>query len=228
MVLTQQTVTPDDLVLGHMGLAASLARRFVDRGEPIEDLIQVAMVALVGAAGRFDEERGYQFSTYATSCILGELKRHFRDTRWKFHVTRMAKERYLLVRDAVPQLTQELQRSPTIPEIAEHVGLRDEDVVTALELAADVSVRSIEHDPTTGRGLSEELGNIDRGLDDVVDHYGIGAAMETLGEGNRRILQLRFWYGLTQAQIAEHLGISQMHVSRLIRQGLNEVRKQLA
>jgi RNA polymerase sigma-B factor len=228
MALAQQTVTPDDLVTRHMGLAASLARRFAERGEPMDDLIQVAMVALVGAAKRFEEERGYQFSTYATSCILGELKRHFRDTRWKFHVTRMAKERYLLVRDAVPGLTQDMKRSPTIPEIAERVGLQPEDVVAALELASDVSVRSIEHEPDTGRGLSEELGGSDRGLDDVVDHYGIGAALETLGDRNRRILHLRFWNGMTQVQIAEQLGISQMHVSRLIRQGLDDVRKQLA
>src|SRR5947208_6217111 len=136
--------TRDELINGYQPLAFSLARRYANRGETLEDLSQVALLGLVKAADRFDPERGVEFSTFATVTITGELRRHFRDKRWAVHVPRSAQERYLVVRDTRDQLTVELGRSPTITEVAEAAGLEPEDVVDAQETAEALRVGSLD------------------------------------------------------------------------------------
>src|SRR3954464_367161 len=140
----QRRRSRDELIENHLGLARSLARRFLDRGETLDDLVQVAMIGLVKAADRFDETRDIQFSTYATVTITGELKRHFRDARWGLHVTRRSQELYLLVRQATEWAREDVRRSPTIAEIASRAGVSEEEVLEAQELAGAFYIDSID------------------------------------------------------------------------------------
>src|SRR5436309_9899653 len=132
------------MVAAHVGLARSLARRFANRGETLDDLVQVALIGLLKAVDRFDESRGVQFSTYATSTITGEIKRHFRDHRWGLHVTRSLQERYLRVRDATDEIALQLGRSPTIQEIAEAADVSEEEVLEAQEVGAAFHLTSLD------------------------------------------------------------------------------------
>jgi RNA polymerase sigma-B factor len=218
----------DDLVTAHMGLAEYLARRFTNRGEPLDDLIQVAALGLLKAVDRFDPERGLEFSTYATPTIVGELKRHFRDKGWAVRVPRRVQELHLRLGSVVSVLSQELGRSPTIGEIAQAAAVSEEEVLEAIE--AGHAYRFTSLDAPSGSEdemtLSAELGEEDQGLIDSEHRVTLSPLIAQFPPRERMILHLRFFEGMTQSEIAGRLGISQMHVSRLLARALAQLRSQ--
>ena len=218
----------DELITAHMGLAEYLARRFTNRGEPLDDLVQVAALGLLKAVDRFDPERGLEFSTYATPTIVGELKRHFRDKGWAVRVPRRVQELHLRLGSVVSMLSQELGRSPTIGEIAHAAAVSEEEVLEAIE--AGHAYRFTSLDAPSGNdddmSLSAELGEEDQGLIDSEHRVTLSPLIAQFPPRERMILHLRFFEGLTQSEIAGRLGISQMHVSRLLARALAQLRTQ--
>ena len=218
----------DELVTAHMGLAEYLARRFTNRGEPLDDLIQVAALGLLKAVDRFDPDRGLEFSTYATPTIVGELKRHFRDKGWAVRVPRRVQELHLRLASVVGMLSQELGRSPTIGEIAQAAAVSEEEVLEAIE--AGHAYRFTSLDAPSGSddelSLSAELGAEDQGLVDSEHRVTLSPLIAQFPPRERMILHLRFFEGMTQSEIANRLGISQMHVSRLLARALAQLRSQ--
>ncbi len=216
----------DELVAAHLGLAEYLARRFANRGEPLEDLVQVASLGLIKAVDRFDPERGVEFSTYATHTIVGELKRHFRDKGWAIRAPRRMQELYLQLGKVVGTLSQELGHSPTIAELAAEVEVSEEEVLEALE--AGQAYRSASLDAPVGNEegetLGAHLGEEDVSLADVESRATLSPLLAQLPPRERLILHLRFFEGLTQSEIATRLNISQMHVSRLLARSVSELR----
>jgi RNA polymerase sigma-B factor len=205
-----------------MPLVRALASRYAGRGEPLEDLVQVGSVGLIKAVDRFDVDRGFEFSSYAVPTIVGEIRRHFRDKAWAMHVPRRLKELSVRLSRLLDALTTELGRSPTVSELAEAAGVDAEDVIDALDAAQAYSTRSL-HAPFDDDGddaLADRLGADDRGYEAVEDGSLVSAGMSALDERERRIVELRFFAERTQSQIAAELGISQMHVSRLLRKAL--------
>ena len=219
----------DRLVEAHLGLAEYLARRFDRRGEPLDDLVQVASLALIKAVERFDPERGLEFSTFAVPTIVGELKRHFRDKSWAVRVSRRLQELHLRLGSAVSDLTHELGRSPTIPEIAQRLDVTTDDVVEAMEAGRAYRSSSLDA-PLVGEDaegttpLSARIGNTDSNLKMVDERSQLSSLLRDLPDRERTILLLRFFDGLTQSQIADRIGISQMHVSRLLSRTLEQLR----
>jgi RNA polymerase sigma-B factor len=209
----------DELVEAHMGLAEYLARRFANRGEPLDDLVQVGLLGLVKAVDRFDPSRGVEFSTYATHTIAGELKRHFRDKGWAVRAPRRMQELYLRLTKVVGSLGQQLGRSPTIAELAVETQVSEEEVLEALEAGQAYRFASLDV-PKGANGdgdtLGEGLGEDDPGLVDVESRVVLSPLMARLPPRQQVIVRLRFFEGLTQSEIASRLGISQMHVSRLL------------
>lgn len=218
----------DELALLHRPLAEYLARRFAGRGEATEDLEQVAMIALIKAIDRFDLSREVKFSTYATATIVGELKRHFRDKGWALRVPRRLQETGLKVSKSISELSQELGRSPTVREIAKATGLDPEEVLEGMETAYAYSTTSLDA-PTEEDGTSsvQRLGEEDETLVLLEGWATVTPALKALPARERRILYLRFFRGLTQTQIATELGISQMHVSRLLSRILSVLREKV-
>jgi RNA polymerase sigma-B factor len=216
----------DELVAAHLGLAEYLARRFANRGEPLDDLVQVASLGLIKAVDRFDPERGVEFSTYATHTIVGELKRHFRDKGWAIRAPRRMQELYLQLGKVVGTLSQELGHSPTIAELAAEVEVSEEEVLEALE--AGQAYRSASLDAPVGNEegetLGAHLGEEDVSLADVESRATLSPLLAQLPPRERLILHLRFFEGLTQSEIATRLNISQMHVSRLLARSVSELR----
>jgi RNA polymerase sigma-B factor len=217
----------DELVEAHIGLAEYLARRFDNRGEPLDDLIQVALIGLVKAVDRFDPGRGVEFATYATHTIAGELKRHFRDKGWAVRAPRRMQELYLRLTQVVGSLGQKLGRSPTIAELAAETQGSEEEVLEALEAgqayrsaSLDVPKGGNEDGDTLGEGLGEE----DPDLANAEARVVLSPLMARLAPRQRQIIRLRFFEGLTQSEIASRLGISQMHVSRLLARSVAELR----
>ena len=211
----------------HLPLVEYLARRFKDRGEPIEDLVQVGSVGLLKAIDRFDVDRGVEFSTYATPTIVGELKRYFRDKGWAVRVPRRLQELSLRLNKIVAQLTQELGRSPTVSELAQAAEVSEEEVLEALESGQAYSTASLdapsgEEDDAPGR--VERMGDEDVRLENLEYFASLAPLIQQLPERERTILYLRFFQGLTQSGIAEEVGISQMHVSRLLSRILGYLR----
>ena len=218
----------DDLVTAHMGLAEYLARRFTNRGEPLDDLVQVAALGLLKAVDRFDPERGLEFSTYATPTIVGELKRHFRDKGWAVRVPRRVQELHLRLGGVVSVLSQELGRSPTIGEIAQSAAVSEEEVLEAIEAGHAYRFTSLDA-PARDEdemSLSAELGAEDQGLIDSEHRVTLSPLIAQFPPRERMILHLRFFEGMTQSEIAGRLGISQMHVSRLLARALTQLRSQ--
>ncbi len=217
-----------DLVERYLPLARSLARRYDGRGESLDDLVQVASLGLVKAIDRFDAERGLSFSSYAVPTILGELRRYFRDSGWAVHVPRQMQEWALRVNAAVERLSGELGHSPSPKLIAEELNLPVEDVLEAL--AANSAYDTASLDAPVGsadgerRTIAESFGETDARFDLVDARVSVGDALNALPPRERLILHLRFVEDLTQSEIAERIGVSQMHVSRLIRQALEQVR----
>ncbi|HEU4868709.1 MAG TPA: SigB/SigF/SigG family RNA polymerase sigma factor [Actinomycetota bacterium] len=218
----------DELVLLFRPLARYLARRFAGRGEPVEDLEQVASIALIKAVDRFDRGREVKFSTYATVTIVGELKRHFRDKGWALNVPRRVKEISLHVERAVSELNQMLGHSPTVKEIAEYTGSTEEEVVEGIEAMHAYSTTPL--DAPTDEDKSSPLNRLsiqDDSLEVLESWVSVKSVLKTLPDRDRKILHLRFFKGMTQTQIAAELGISQMHVSRLLSGTLRKVRDRL-
>jgi RNA polymerase sigma-B factor len=216
------------LIEGHLGLTEYLARRFAGRGEPLDDLIQVATIGLVKAVDRFDPDREVEFSTYATPTIVGELKRHFRDKGWAVRVPRRLQELNLRLGTVIGKLSQDLQRSPTIAEISIAAEATEDEVLEALDSAHAYSLISL--DAQTGEeslSYHEQIGSDDEALEALEDRISVGPLLKELPARERRMLYLRFFKGLTQSEIADQLGISQMHVSRLLAKTLATLREAL-
>jgi RNA polymerase sigma-B factor len=221
----------DELVTMHLPLVQFLARRFRDRGEPLEDLVQVGTIGLIKAVDRFDVDRGVEFSTYATPTIVGEIKRHFRDKGWAVRVPRRLQELRMALGSATAELSQKSGRSPTVGELATHLGISEDEVIEGLEGAQAYSTTSI--DAQTGGDddaplLADRLGAEDPDLEGVEYRESLKPLLAALPARERRILVLRFFHGMTQSQIAEEVGISQMHVSRLLTRSLATLREGLA
>ncbi len=210
-----------------MPLVRALAARYSGRGEPLEDLVQVGSLGLIKAVDRFDVDRGVEFSSYAVPTIVGEIRRHFRDKAWAMHVPRRLKELSVRLSRLLDELTSELGRSPTIAELADAAGVEEEEVIDALDSSHAYSTRSL-HAPFDDEGedsLADRLGVDERGYVDVEEGSLVDAGLDALDERERRIIELRFFRELTQSQIAAELGISQMHVSRLLRRALADMRE---
>jgi RNA polymerase sigma-B factor len=219
------------LIERYMSLVRSLARRYASRGEQLDDLIQIGAIGLIKAIDRFDLDRGVELTTYATPNIIGEIKRHFRDHGWAVRVPRGLQELSIQLMHVVERLTVELQRSPTISELAEASGVSEEEVLEALEAGRAYSPLSL----SIASGSDDEdldplesLGSEDHEYEVSEDRAVLEPGMRVLDERERMILRLRFYEGLTQSQIAQQIGISQMHVSRLIRRALDKVRTEIA
>jgi RNA polymerase sigma-B factor len=221
----------DELITMYLNLVKYLASRFRNRGEPIDDLIQVGTIGLIKAIDRFDIDRQVEFTTYATPTIVGELKRYFRDKGWAIKVPRRLQELSFRVNQAMDALTQKLQRSPSIPEIAEHIGVTTEEVLEAMETSEAYNFVSLESD-RGGDGsdtfsILEYIGKDDALMAVVDDRTTLAAALKFLTPQEQRVLYLRFFEGLTQTEIARQLEISQMQVSRLLRKTLKVLRENI-
>jgi RNA polymerase sigma-B factor len=220
----------DELVEQHLPLVEYLARRFRNRGEPLDDLVQVATIGLIKSVDRFDLERGVEFSTYATPTIVGEIKRHFRDKGWAIRVPRRLQELKLSLTKATSELSQKNGRSPTVAELAHHLGLSEEEILEGLESANAYSAVSLDA-PDGGDddspSVSDSLGITDDALEGVEYRESLKPLLEKLPAREKKILLLRFFGGMTQSQIAGELGISQMHVSRLLARTLTQLREGL-
>ena len=216
----------DEITTRFLPFAEYLARRFVGRGESIEDLTQVAMIGLLNAVDRFDPSREVQFSTYAAATIVGELKRHFRDKGWALRVPRRLQELAVRVNRALPELTQTLGRSPTIPELAEHLGVGTDEIADAMDAVQAYSTSSL--DTPIGEGAQapiDSLGEDDPSIALLDEWSSLAPAVAELSPRDRRVLYLRFFRGLTQSEIADDVGVSQMHVSRILTQTLEKLRR---
>ena len=227
---SEETADRDALVQAHMGLAEHLARRFTGRGESLEDLTQVAYLALVKAADRFDTTREVEFATFATPTVLGEIKRHFRDKGWAVRVPRQMQELRIALTKAVEDLTHELHRSPTVSELAERLSVSADEVLQGLEVGRAYSTQSIDPlvDPDEDASpLASVVGSLDPSFERVEDRHALRPLMAELPDRERRLLEMRFFRNMTQTEIAEELGISQMHVSRLLTRTLGQLRDQL-
>ena len=222
----------DVLVERHMPLVRSLARRYANRGEPLDDLVQIGAIGLLKAVDRFDPERGVELRTYAAPTVIGELKRHFRDRGWALRVPRGLQELNMRLSRLVEQLTVELGRSPTIGELATEAGVGEEAVLDALESGRAYTLLSLSQAPATDGGEEldplETLGEIEREYETTEDRVALAPGFRALDPRERKILHLRFFGGLTQSQIARQVGVSQMHVSRLITRSLAKLRAELA
>ena len=217
----------EELVEAHLPLVEYLARRFRNRGEPLDDLVQVATIGLIKSVDRFDLDRGVEFSTYATPTIVGEIKRHFRDKGWAIRVPRRLQELKLSLTKATSELSQKNGRSPTVAELAGHLGLTEEEILEGLESANAYSAVSLDA-PDGGDddspAVADSLGMMDDALEGVEYRESLKPLLEQLPAREKRILLLRFFGNMTQSQIASELGISQMHVSRLLARTLAQLR----
>ena len=215
----------EELVRIYFPLVEYLSRRFRSRGEPLDDLIQVASIGLLKAIDRFDLERGVKFSTYAVPTIIGELKRHFRDTGWAMRVPRRLQERALLLRSVIADAYQELGRSPTVSEIGNRADITEEEVLEAMDTMHAHSVESLDApiDDDDNSSMAT-LGSEDQTLDQLEGWADVAPLLRTLPERERMLLYYRFVAGMPQSQIAQKLGISQMHVSRLLSRTLQAIR----
>jgi RNA polymerase sigma-B factor len=221
----------DSLVEQHLPLVEHLARRFRNRGEPYDDLVQVATIGLIKSVDRFDLGRGVEFSTYATPTIVGEIKRHFRDKGWAVRVPRRLQELRLSLASATSELSQKQGRSPTVSELAAHMKITDEEVLEGLESANAYSTLSLDAGDS-GSGdepmpVADTLGSEDEGLEGVEYRESLKPMLEQLPPREKKILMLRFFKNMTQSEIAEEIGISQMHVSRLLARTLAQLREGL-
>jgi RNA polymerase sigma-B factor len=222
----------EQLIEQYMSLVRSLARRYSYRGEQLDDLVQIGAIGLIKAIDRFDLERSVELTTYATPNIIGEIKRHFRDKGWSVRVPRGLQELNVQLSKLMESLTVELARSPTIPELAKAAGVEEEAVLEALESGRAYTSLSLSQGGGNEDGDEidplEMLGDIEPQYEVSEDRAMLAPGFKALNERERAILHLRFFEGLTQSQIATQVGISQMHVSRLIRRALEKIREEIA
>lgn len=219
----------DTLVTEHLPVAEHIARRFSHRGEAQEDLTQVATLGLINAVDRFDPERGVDFLSYAVPTIMGEVRRHFRDTGWAVRMPRRLQELHLSVSSAIARLSQEFGRAPTPSELATHLEISREDVYKGLEAGNAYRSASLDEllTATDEIPLGDAIGEEDSELTEVENRAAIRPLLDELSERERHIVIMRFFKSMTQTQIAEQVGISQMHVSRLLTRTLTRLRERL-
>ncbi|WP_328915992.1 MULTISPECIES: RNA polymerase sigma factor SigF [unclassified Streptomyces] len=219
----------NQLVRMHLPLVEHLARRFRNRGEPLDDLTQVATIGLIKSVDRFDVDRGVEFSTYATPTVVGEIKRHFRDKGWAVRVPRRLQELRLALTSATGELSQRYGRAPTVHELAEHLKISEEEVLEGLESANAYSTLSLDVPDTDDESpaVADTLGSEDEALEGVEYRESLKPLLEQLPPREKTILLLRFFGNMTQSQIAQEVGISQMHVSRLLARTLAQLRDKL-
>jgi RNA polymerase sigma-B factor len=228
--LAHEPKVRDELVVAHLNLVRYLAVRFSNRGESLDDLIQVGTVGLIKAIDRFDVERGVEFTTYATPTIIGEIKRYFRDKGWAVKVPRRLQELNLAVNRAVENLSVELGRSATVSDLAERLGATDEEIIEAQELGQAYNLLSLDSDLSVdgdrkSTTLLDYLGQEDAQLGLLEDKAVLERAFVVLDHRERIILYLRFFENLSQTEIARRLNVSQMHVSRLQQRALDRLKK---
>ncbi len=224
--LNEKPSVRDELVRLHMPLVEYLARKFQGRGEPLDDLIQVGSIGLLKAIAGFDLTRGIEFSTYATPTVLGEIKRYFRDHGWAIRVPRRLQEMGLSISRAVPGMSQELGRAPTIPEIAKQLNTSEEEILDAMEASGAYSLASL--DTPAAEDLEariSRMGSADESIELFEAWSSVKNLLEKLPRRERQVLHMRFVAGKTQTEIARDLGISQMHVSRLLAKSLALLRQ---
>jgi RNA polymerase sigma-B factor len=217
----------DEVAARMLPLARSLARRYANKGEPLDDLEQVACVGLIKAIDRFDLTRDVRFATYAVPTIAGELKRHFRDRGWMMRVPRDVQELSGKIGAARERLLADLSRSPTVAELARATGADEERVMEALAAAEAYRTLSLDQPFQDGTGPLEAIGGDDHGFERAEARAMLADGLEELAPREREIVRLRYYEGLTQREIAEHIGISQMHVSRLIRRTVQQLRDRI-
>jgi RNA polymerase sigma-B factor len=219
-----------ELVTGFLPVAQHIARRFSNRGEPLDDLVQVATVGLINAVDRFSPERGSDFFSFAVPTISGEVRRHFRDLGWSMRVPRRLKDLHVSINSAVSELSQNLGRAPRPTEIADRLGVPLADVLEGLEASEAYRSSSLDEMLSSEQGsatVGELVGEADAELDRVDFRQALRPVLAELAERERTIVLLRFFGNMTQTQIAEEVGISQMHVSRLLAQTLDRMRNRL-
>lgn len=216
----------DRLVTMNLPLVEHVARRFRDRGESHDDLVQVGTIGLIKAVDRFDLERGVEFSTYATPTIVGEIKRHFRDRGWAIRVPRRLQELRMSLNRATTDLTHRLGRSPTVHELATHLEITDEEILEGLESSQAYATSSLDAgtDESGAPSLADTLGIDDEELEGIEYRESLRPLLAALPDRERQIIMLRFFHNMTQSQIADEVGISQMHVSRLLARSLAQLR----
>jgi RNA polymerase sigma-B factor len=225
-----RTAARDELVHLHLPLVEHCARRFRNRGEPFEDLVQVGTIGLLKSIDRFDLERAVEFSTYATPTIIGEIKRYFRDKGWAIRVPRRLQELRMLIGTTTAELTQSLGRSPTPRELAESIGCTVEEIVEGIESSNAYSTLSLDASDDNEDGAAtmlDAIGVDDANLEHVEIRESIKPLLDRLPPREKKILLLRFFKNMTQSQIAEEIGVSQMHVSRLLNRTLDQLRASL-
>ena len=227
----RRTECRDALVHLHLPLVEHCARRFRNRGEPFDDLLQVGTIGLLKSIDRFDLDRGVEFSTYATPTIIGEIKRYFRDKGWAIRVPRRLQEMRMMIATATSELSQSLGRSPTPREIAERIGVTVDDVMEGIESSNAYSTLSLDAggdgSDEGGPSMLDAIGEDDAALEHVEIRESIKPLLEQLPAREKQILLLRFFRGMTQSQIAAEIGVSQMHVSRLLNRTLEQLRESL-
>ncbi|MFE2721945.1 RNA polymerase sigma factor SigF [Kitasatospora sp. NPDC059327] len=226
----EHTYVRDTLIELNLPLVRYASARFRSRNEPMEDIVQVGTIGLIKAIDRFDPERGVEFPTFAMPTVVGEIKRFFRDTSWSVRVPRRLQELRLALTKAGDDLAQKLDRSPTVAELAACLGVSEEDVVEGLAVGNAYTASSLDSSPGEEDGdgpLAERLGYEDLALEGVEYRESLKPLLAKLPPRERRIIMLRFFGNLTQSQIGEEIGISQMHVSRLLTKTLTQLREGL-
>ena len=234
----ERRILRDELVIMHLPLARHLARHFISTSQTHEDLVNVAVIGLIKAIEGFDLNRGTQLSTFAVPTMLGELRRHGRDNTWATHAPRQVKERAVQVHQATETLTEHLGRSPSLQEIAAHLDIEPSAALDGLHASRSYAAISLDAGDDSTRASSSDgsarnsgaevfLASEDPGFGQIDTHHTVAALLRSLQQREREVLILRFWHGMTQSQIASRLGISQMHVSRLIRDTLAQLRSQV-
>ena len=226
----ERQASREALVELHLPLVEHCARRFRNRGEPFEDLVQVGTIGLIKSVDRFDTGRGVEFSTYATPTIIGEIKRYFRDKGWAVRVPRRLQELRMQISSATAELTQTHGRSPTASELAGHIGCSVEEVVEGMESANAYATLSLDASDSSEDGAAtmlDSLGVEDAGIEHVEVRESLKPLLDQLAPREKKILLLRFFKNMTQTQIAAEIGVSQMHVSRLLSRTLDQLRASL-
>lgn len=220
----QRAAARDALVETHLPLVRHLARRYAERGEPMEDVIQAGTIGLIQAVDRFEPDRGVAFSTYAVPTVVGAIRRHFRDATWSMKVPRRVQELRGKIDAAHDSLTQDLGRSPTVAEIAERASVDAQDVLDSLELSRVREMTQIDAVAPDGAPLADRLGDLDASLTGVDDAETVKKLLDSLPEQERIVVKMRFFDGMSQSEIASEVGVSQMQVSRLLSRSLAKLR----
>lgn len=229
---THDPAVREQLILAHMNLVRYLARKFANRGEPLEDLIQVGMIGLINAIDRFDPNRGIRFATYATPTIVGEIRRYFRDRGWAVKVPRRLQELSLAASKAADDLAQDLNRAPTVAEIAARLAVSEEEALEAIDLGDLYQLPSLdsalgEDSDDSHAVLADYVGEVDAEMERFERRTRLAQAVNALPPREKQIIQLRFFHNLSQTEVAKRMKISQMHVSRLQHRALERLREMM-